>query len=370
MKNVIIIDHEPFTKRRKEIFYIPQLFDRGYNIKVWSVSKLLYPDMVIADSINESYVTEISSFENLESLISLVDSSDTIFWIECFQQWHNRKVLKLVNNFVTVKIDLYANTAIKEPFSYKYKRLFSKELERIITDKCFSLLFLLYKRIYRIKDFNYHLSSSATSSRTHIINHPDFDCFIQSASKSLFKEKYAVFCDNYFPYHPDFKNFFKIKKIPDGKRYQDSLNLFFDYVEKNFNMPVVVAAHPKSEYCGTEFKGRKIIKYRTNELVSNSDLVIIHSSNSISYAMLANKPTIFITTNGLNSIKNFNLRIKNLARTFNKKAYNIDQDSFDKYDFSCVEPNCRKEYIYTYLTSTETDKIKNIDILDSFFKSV
>lgn len=28
MKNVIIIDHEPFTKRRKGFFYIPQLFDR------------------------------------------------------------------------------------------------------------------------------------------------------------------------------------------------------------------------------------------------------------------------------------------------------------------------------------------------------
>ena len=48
---------------------------------------------------------------------------------------------------------------------------------------------------------------------------------------------------------------------------------YFDYLEEKYGMPVVIAAHPKSDYSGGEFGNRSIIKYKTDDLVFNARMV-------------------------------------------------------------------------------------------------
>ena len=141
-------------------------------------------------------------------------------------------------------------------------------------------------------------------------------------------------------------------------------------MEEKYQIPVVIAAHPKSEYKGDEFNGRTIIKYKTNELIYLSQIVILHASNAISYVVLGDKSPVFITTNDYNSAPILAKRIKVLANILGKKVYNIDSCNFQSIEISKIDNNYRNKYIYSYLTSKETEEKRNIDILLSFYQSI
>ena len=60
----------------------------------------------------------------------------------------------------------------------------------------------------------------------------------------------------------------------------------------------------------------------------NSDLVILHDSTAMNYAVMFNKPIIFITNNSLSKgIIPYNEIIKSKAELLNKRYINIDTDN-------------------------------------------
>lgn len=371
MKNIVLIDHEPFTKRRKEVFYIEELRQNGCCIEVWDMSEYVFPGMRIVDSIDAAYISKINTYNDFYSCLNEVDTNRTIFIVECIKNWHTRKIYKLLSDKKchTIKIDFYANTILRESFQEKLKRLFSSAFARIIKGKVKSFILGCYNQWYHVRGFEHYLSSSAIVNRTGMINHPDYEKFKFEEHVPLLDKNYIVFCDNYFPYHPDFKYFFNYKIMPDGKKYQAALNRFFDYLERIYQMPVVIAAHPKSEYTGKEFGNRQIIKYQTDNLIIHSSLVLLHTSNSISYAILADKPIVFITTDGYNSVRVFKERMYFLAKLFGKSIFDVEHDDHEDIDCLCIERNIREKYIYTYLTSEQTENKRNVDILYDFLLS-
>ena len=219
-------------------------------------------------------------------------------------------------------------------------------------------------------DYHHIFSSSELSNRTHKINHPDFDLYNKLQVVDLLAYRYAVFCDNYFPDHPDFKSIDKVEKLPDANEYRSSLNRFFTYIEQLYQLKVVIAAHPKSEYKGDEFEGRAIIKYKTNELIKHSEMVFIHSSNSISFAVLADKPIVFITNESYSSMKQNQIRIAALASLLGLSYYNIDRVDYSNIYCYKLTSQIRKDYIYTYLTSEQTEHMCNEEILLTFLRNI
>ena len=372
MREVVIIDHEQFTKRRREIFLIEELRAKGVAVTVWDLSKFLFPDVHIVDALHTEYHKEIRSLSQLENSIKQCDISNTAFIVECFQNWSNRKIFKLLsdNGCQMIKIDFYANSVIAEPRKNKIKRLFTEDFFNTLRRKFMGYVYDVYKRVNVISDYRYILSSSELSNRTHNINHPDYDLFHKLKAVDSLAYKYAVFCDNYFPEHPDLKSLAKVDKLPDANEYRSSLNKFFTYIEDQYHLKVVIAAHPKSEYRGDEFEGRTIIKYKTNELIKHSEMVLLHSSNSISFAVLADKPIVFITNESYNSMKRNEIRIAALASLLGLSYYNIDRVVYSKISCSKLTPSARKDYIYTYLTSEQTEHMCNVDILFTFLSNL
>ena len=57
--------------------------------------------------------------------------------------------------------------------------------------------------------------------------------------------------------------------VPVGKNYYLELNSFFSKIESKFSVKVIIAAHPRSRYekTGNPFQGRKILKFKTINLV-------------------------------------------------------------------------------------------------------
>mgnify|MGYP000044094501 CR=1 FL=1 len=72
----------------------------------------------------------------------------------------------------------------------------------------------------------------------------------------------------------------------------------------------------------------KGIKYQidnTAELVRNSNIVLLHQSTSFSFAVLFNKPVVFLTSNKLRN-SSLGPRIDNFAKSVNGQIINMDND--------------------------------------------
>lgn len=103
------------------------------------------------------------------------------------------------------------------------------------------------------------------------------------------------------PLHPDTK-LFKMKNIKPNI-YYPQLCEFFQRVENQYCMPIVIAAHPKAvEYKEKKFfEGREILFNRTAELCQNAHFVLAHDSTSVNYPIAFSKKIHFIASKNIKS---------------------------------------------------------------------
>jgi len=139
----------------------------------------------------------------------------------------------------------------------------------------------------------------------------------------------AVFLDEYFPFHPD--NIHLGRKPPvTADEYYPLLCKFFNYVEEELGLNVVIAAHPRSHYDKLPdfFQGRKVIRGKTVELVKKSKLVILHDSTAANFSVLYKKPMIFVTMDRLEeNVYGSGDSISSFASYFRKMPINISRNT-------------------------------------------
>lgn len=372
MKDIIIISHEPLTINLKRLFYIDDYIREGFNVEYWDLSVIIYGKLDLEDKLDELYIRKFLSFESWQLELRKINIMSTIFIVEVVNVWKNRiifKTLSDINAFI-VRIDQYGNTALAmSKYDILEKLLNLKNIPKLITNKISSKRYNSYKRKYNIQNYNLYFGSSSLGNIvTNYINHPDYEQYLVKKDGIEVVKPFILFIDNYFPLHPDFEIFYGVK-LDGADQYQKSLCLYFDYLESKYGIPIVIAAHPKANYCRETFDGRQIVKYRTVELVIQSSYVIMHASNSISFVLLANKPLLMITTNGYKAVSFLYLRLKQLARLVSCQILNIDEQEYNKVNFNTVDRISRDEYIYTYLTKEDIKGKHNIDIIIDVFKN-
>lgn len=127
----------------------------------------------------------------------------------------------------------------------------------------------------------------------------DYDLFLEQEDLQP-EESYVVFVDQYLPFHPDF-NTLKSKCPVTPELYYPALNAFFELLEARMGMPVVVAAHPMAAYEENVryFGNRRVVSGRTLELIRHASLVLLHYSTALNFAVLANIPMLFLSTDEL-----------------------------------------------------------------------
>lgn len=136
----------------------------------------------------------------------------------------------------------------------------------------------------------------------------------------------CVFLDEAATHHTDF--LLGGDQPPDGDMYFEAMNNLFDAVEKNTGLKVVISAHPRSNYAslGDVFKGREVVKGSTIELVASSQLVVMHASTSVSYAVLNSKPVLLAKVPGLPKNHSINIMVDVFSRELDLRVINILDD--------------------------------------------
>ena len=373
MKRIIIIDHEPLTLRRQQIFHMEDFLNAGFELEHWDMSQYFFPGMTLPNTLKKPYGYSLNSLEDLEKRLREQPVDQTLFIAEFFNRWCNRKVFRLLSQYgcFTVRLELYSTATLDElPFWQKVSLSSPKQIANGIIHRIEEAAYRLYQRQHHFKPYQYVICSGSKFPANLYINHPDWELYMSIKDESSQPQKpYAVFLDEYFPLHPDLRYFLG----QDGRgavEYQHSMNRFFEQIEQRYGLEVVIAAHPKSDYTAHAFDGRQIIKYQTVNLVRESAMVLMHSSSSFSYAVMFDKPITLLTTRGYCRSRHQYQHLHRLSRLSGLPIVDVD-GTVDWSSVGCRVPeSVRERYIYDYLTIPGIELQTTQDILQSAFSKL
>lgn len=304
---IVFVSHDPLTHSIQQNFFLDQYIADGVSIEYWCVRKVVNygtREQQLANEIVTDYYREVATFAELSDLVKGQPAS-TFF---CLELWFNWKTLRIFRLFrekrqYIFSMEWYVNVP-RLPASQRLrsdlKALNFGKLARAVLNKIDQRIFSLATRLQRVNKpdlvFSPGLKSHDMFPDREVVtlHHHGYTIYRHShlqQAPPLVKGKYAVFLDNMLPHHPDFARINGRSLEYDS--YFRRLRGLFDHIEQTTGMQVVIAAHPKSDY-KDEFNGRPVIKYKTNELVKDSALVMAHQSNSIYFAVLNNKPLLLV----------------------------------------------------------------------------
>ena len=183
---------------------------------------------------------------------------------------------------------------------------------------------------------NLYLELKKEYPRAKLINipHPDVDSvLINKRKKNLIVKKFCrpLFISGYY-IHSDVR--FNPKPFPldppvNKEKYHAPLRAFFkDFCSITNSDSINIAEHPKRLDKTNLFKIGSNYFGKTLELTKNSNFVISLFSGAVNFAIIFNKPIMFITND------NFSAHVKRqisvIAKFFEKKPFNCSREKFDK----------------------------------------
>jgi len=383
MKKIIVINSVPLLKRLKNGFLIDAYVEAGFKVEYWDVSSFYSPSVRFPDEMVEPYVFKFNSLIEVENRLAAVDKKKAVFVVQLHEIWYYYRLYRMLarHNCYMARINI-------NPPEYRpsLREVDWKGFYYHLLRWGFAKTYYYYKKLSNYKTYRLYFTVSDTKinsinqryygininepDRTVSINRPDYEVFlsIRGASDRIVEEKYILFVDPFFPCHPEVVGL--SRHNPVAKDYHQTMRTFFDWIENHFQIPVIIAAHPSAVYENNELGDRKVLKYKTAELVKDAELVLLHQSNSNVFAILFDKPLVFITTNGINRYPYLLDKISGQAACFDKEVYNLDRISYQDINFSRLDSSLRKKYMYAYVTTPETENRLNKDIIIEEFKKV
>jgi hypothetical protein len=203
--------------------------------------------------------------------------------------------------------EVFGGLSILKAWSFA-RRFFPKFLERLN-------FLILIARFRRFKNVGALLAGKESLDRITRHANPilwigsnDYHHFMQSStfSKDSFQgyfnsKGYVVFIDDCIAESHDWEILGMEAPVTREKYYRE-MNQFFNEFEKIVNLEVVVAGHPNARTnpnYGSNFGNRKVVFGATAQLVKGATVCATHFSTATSFAVLAAKPIISLTSQEL-----------------------------------------------------------------------
>ena len=379
MEKIIFLSNTPLTKKDENDFYMQDIINTGISVEFVDISRIFLDVLTVYGSVNRDYVRNINSWDSLDLFLQKENHTATIFVPLINNYFSNKKVFRLLKKYNCTLIlfqrdgmPIYRIGLIKE--IKKWVRNSTKL--NVIARRVFARIFkpVGFLEGYDAAFVSGHKAKSLFSKKSMVIgiHHFNYDLFLETKDKksTLVGFKYGVFLDQFLPYHPDFH--LDGTKTINPEAYYKSLNKFFDFLKNKFNFDIVIAAHPKSDYATNPFNGREIFVNKTCELVKDCELVVGHTSTSVNFAVLSEKPVLFTYTNDIRNLSKgfFFNSLQFIAGALNAAVYNMDEIEENKVRIPRINLKLYRKYKYDYLVSKESEGQNSKDIVLSSLKLV
>ena len=385
-----------FSKSNYKRLGVKLLTLKGYNVGLWDITQIAKPTYFNNYSLPTHQVLQ----QEVRDKIIFVHTQD--YFDDLVKSLTNNDIVIVPPNLNTVfpyAVDKFAQynirygTYLLTTFAYSYVKL---PLLRFVTfhlrnpiSAIKKFIFKFYKRRLPMwapefilvggEEESQSISSySKSGSFPHVIKaHTfDYDTYLREENHNRDRivkgKEYAVFLDEYLT-EDDCQDFVESKSSPviSAKKYYPRINKLFEYIERQFNLEVIIAAHPLSNYSKipNPYNGREMILGETVNLVKYSKLVLTHFSTSISFAILYFKPIVFLSHQAFDHPTK-NLHIQLIAKYFgvtpielsnNYISLNslplVDIDNYDKYKNTWIKERGSQEI---YIWDNFVDYLTNI----------
>jgi len=385
-KKVIYIRYIPLTKKVYNDFYMEEVEKAGIDMEYWDITALFFKKNVgQEDSSSLTNTRKFKTYQELEeALIRLKSLEDTLFisimtfegrvskLYKLFTKYNcnlavfGRNMFPLLKQKLSWKVFLEKLTIVKIKNYLNTNKIIKEKARGLI--KPYDIMFLGGKKGWQ--GIGVIDESEVAKAKVIKVNSDDYDNTLSlKGSVPLISIEYILFLDEYLPLHPD-TLLFKIRNV-SAEQYYPQLNEYFDLVEKQFSMPIVIAAHPKAARYKNEdfFNGRKVVFDRASELTEHANFVLAHDSTSINYPIAFSKKLHFITSS--NIYKHINMVHRNVINFAGFLGCNWQW--FDKEEtINLIAEVPKKEYQrykFDFQTSAETENKLSKDIFIEFLKT-
>jgi hypothetical protein len=306
-----IVDY-PFNARDYVRFGVETLLERGLEVEVWDLSSLLQPDLLNGAQQPVSSPVTQRRFTSQREVIQAIGRVDASYFVLCIPDYCPATAfLYRAISKSRIRYGLMANTAlpvakrrdVKAP-GYLWSKL-TRLTPRQVVRSIFARVPPSWVGV-RPADAVLVSAESALDGRSLVgprtdlvrLHSFDYDTYLRIGETSVEVDPgMAVYLDQYMPFHPDWAAYDGGPLILSDK-YYPMLRRFFDRLEREANVRVTIAAHPRSEYrAPAEFFGERPIFFNeTAQLVRKARFVITETSQSIGFAVLFRKPVVIMTT--------------------------------------------------------------------------
>ncbi len=303
-KKIIYIAFMPLTEKIHREWFVDFLRTKGHDVEYWNLSPFLNGLKGDGDLQEAKFNRRFFSFSEFETALGALSNDLTVCVMLMGYGERFVPVYRLLTKYRCRMVYLaWGYVPWRREREWKEKVVSLLSPRKFVKRAFFKLRAVVYRKLGLVEPYDIVFSSSPTIAATRFdakkivqINSSDYDRFVENDDVVDLKspKPYAVFLDIFLPYQSDL-TFSGVQKV-DPERYYSSLNRFFDLIEHRHDVRIVIAAHPKARYAADQFNGREIVSGKTPALVKQASFAISHNSTSISFAILAHKPTIFVYT--------------------------------------------------------------------------
>ena len=367
----------PYSDKIMRDWYAKNLTENNYDVEFWDISKISSNSV---SEIKENILNGIKLLENLtyrqlSKLLYKNRKSNIIYVIVASFHMDTSKIYRILNKYKIFTV-FFNWGDMPEALSFRKKSFYQKILMLFNNQLPFknsmkNILGVLYCKVIKklklikIHDiyFNAGIGSNSlvNAKKTIEINLCDYDQYLINTKLNLKPLNQTVFLDSNLTANSDIR-LNGLKKI-NSEKYFNALSRYFDLFEEKYQTEVVISAHPTSNYINNEFKGRKVTRLQTAELVSQSKYVLSHYSTAISYAVLNYKPINFLILDGWIGEYDEHTSIE-FSKSLGCKLINIDKiSSVDEVAFNKVEKNLYDDYKYNYIVGNKTEGLSSGSII-------
>ncbi|MDK2954752.1 MAG: hypothetical protein PWQ57_248 [Desulfovibrionales bacterium] len=364
-RSIVLLVENPFTQRDYERFGIDIFLKRGYRVKILQVTPITKPHVHRFVGFKKicDFHCIVNTLQQFQNVIEKNKNSIVISFVQ-----YGLLSFCLFRMLSKYNIRLCVLAFSGPFFSIKGKGKWLFRLQRISIRNIIDYLFRYIKPCWlNIKDADIclvlggqrYVAQEPIGAATKIIyGHAfDYDLFLKRKLPSGdLKENIAVFLDEYAPYHPDDVNA-GVTSI-DATTYYGRLNNFFNKLEQETGLQVVVAAHPRSDYelHGNVFGKRRLEKGQTIDLIAQAKLVVAHMSTAVNFAILMKKPILLFATEEFMAANE--CFVLALAQALGKKVYDAEDQKINFEEEMSIDYDIYEFYKKKYI-SVQNDCVKN-----------
>lgn len=354
-KIVFLVEFPP-DQRDYERFGMVLLQQNGYDIQIWDFSKFLFPALSSTDRQLPDYVARLLTVftregEALKALAGLQKNTIVISLLS--YSWKHWRIYRTLQHYGIVGVNSFPYSSPDIPSEKEHKiskwYLATNTIKKLFFKPSIAVNYI-FRRIAKGGKAGVHSASFMIAGGKQDLQNSsikfliadstdivwchslDYDLYLKDKAENPIElgthKKYAVFLDQFYPYHPEWK-VEKSAFVSTPQQYFDSIEKFFQYIETQSNCEIIIAAHPRARYdlypeC---YANRTVIQGETLQLVKNAHFVLAHDSTAVNMACIYNKPVIFFTTDGLQQSWLVSRSQKAIAAWFGKPLWNIDDRS-------------------------------------------